>query len=257
MAGRKVESVSNLNFNSIGTWITVRVVYKSNLISCKNGTKQLRLHLADASGTISAVVYNMEAVDFFKLFEIEKVYSICGFNINWAKKQFTHLEHDYEIILSYKCTTKLHENDSCVPGISYNFVTIADIANMAEKQKVDCIAVCRDSHFTTGRTKNNTEYHRRVLQLTDNSNASIKLTLWGDDARRWDNQPPFIVAVKGAIVSMYNESKSLQMADGSTIKIDPDLPESHSLRNWYVCLISIYLRLQIYYFFLFHRLFQS
>lgn len=232
MAERKVESVSNLTFNSIGNWITVRVVYKSNLISCRNGNNQLKLHLADASGTISAVAYAGDAEQFYNLFEIEKVYSICGFNIDWAKKQFTHLEHDFEITLNSECIIMLEKNDSCIPGISYNFVTIDDIANMAENQKVDCIAVCQDSLLTTGFGKNNRQYYKRVLQLVDNSSYPIDLTLWGDDACRLDNQPPFIVAVKGAIVSIYNESVSLKMSHGSTIKIDPDLPESHSLRNW-------------------------
>lgn len=236
MAETKIQPVpiASLSLKSKGDWIRARVAYKSNLNVCGNGRKRLQLHLMDESDIISAVAFGGEAERFFELFEIEKIYNICVFNISPAEKQYTKLEHNYELRFNFRTTIKPHTNDSDVPQISFNFVPIDQIVKMPVNAIVDCIAACREaSVLKSGRTNNKRIYYKRTLRLFDNSNAVIELILWDSDACKFDNHPPFIIAVKRAIVDIYNGIKLLNAKTGSVIKINPDFPENHSLREWY------------------------
>lgn len=226
-----IQSVANLNRNSRGIGIIVRVVYKSDLIACANGIKFLKLHLMDASGMISAFAFDYMAKVLANSIEIEKIYSLSNFHIDWAYSHNTHLQHNYLIKIHDYTKIELNRNHLMAHNLSYNFLTIDEITQMDEGTTVDCIAVCRDSKLTKGRTVDNREYHKRVLKLFDSSKSSIELTLWNDVARDLNNHPPFIIALKRAIIKVYQRKNTLNLPRGSDYKINPILPESYCLKK--------------------------
>lgn len=59
------------------------------------------------------------------------------------------------------------------------------------------------------------------------------LTLWGQDAENFDGTSNPIVFVKGARINEFGGGKSISLTSGSSMKINPDLPEAHQLRGWY------------------------
>ena len=67
----------------------------------------------------------------------------------------------------------------------------------------------------------------------DSSDASVSLTLWGDEAVNFDGHVQPVILIKGARVSEYNGGKSLTAGNGSVLKINPDISEGHKLRGWF------------------------
>ena len=59
-----------------------------------------------------------------------------------------------------------------------------------------------------------------------------RLTLWGDNAAKYDqeNFEGKVVAIKSVMVTDWN-GKSLSCTFGSTLDIDPDIPQAEDLKN--------------------------
>ena len=74
------------------------------------------------------------------------------------------------------------------------------------------------------------------VTLADNSNASVKLTLWGERAHQYhkdltNSQPNQVLGVKGCKVSDYNGC-SLSSMSSSSIFLNPDIPQTAALQAW-------------------------
>lgn len=53
------------------------------------------------------------------------------------------------------------------------------------------------------------------------------MSLWGDDAEKFDGNNNPVVAIRGARIGEFNGGKSLSAVMSSVIQIDPDIPEAH------------------------------
>ena len=65
-----------------------------------------------------------------------------------------------------------------------------------------------------------------------------RLTLWGDNAAKYDqeNFEGKVVAIKSVMVTDWN-GKSLSCTFGSTLDIDPDIPQAEDLKNHQVSFV--------------------
>lgn len=59
------------------------------------------------------------------------------------------------------------------------------------------------------------------------------MTLWGTEAENFDPVSQPVVVLKGCRVSEYNGGKTLSIVGGTTMKINPDMPDGHKLRGWF------------------------
>ena len=78
----------------------------------------------------------------------------------------------------------------------------------------------------------NKELKKREIHLADNSNCSIAITLWGKTAEDFNAADNPIVLLKGVKLSDYN-GRTGSVLVSTTIQINPDIPEAHTLRGWY------------------------
>ncbi|KAK9715698.1 hypothetical protein RND81_06G183200 [Saponaria officinalis] len=84
------------------------------------------------------------------------------------------------------------------------------------------------------------ETQRRIINLKDTSSRSIELTLWGDFCNRegqqlqelFDSGNFPVIAVKAAKVNDFS-GKSVGTISSTQLFIDPDIPESHNLVEWF------------------------
>lgn len=76
------------------------------------------------------------------------------------------------------------------------------------------------------------ELMKRDLELGDDSCMSVRLTVWGDEAKNFVEQPGQVIAAKGAKVSDWN-GRSLSLLSSSQLIISPDCADAHRLRGWY------------------------
>jgi replication factor A1 len=74
---------------------------------------------------------------------------------------------------------------------------------------------------------------KRELTVVDRSNYSVRLTLWGRQAESYQANDQPVVAFKGAKVGDFG-GRSLSMLSSSTMVMNPDIPEAHVLRGWFV-----------------------
>lgn len=100
---------------------------------------------------------------------------------------------------------------------------------------LDIIGVCQNASDVVSLTSKNTnrELKKREVNLVDQSNTSVALTLWGNEAENFDATNNPVVVVRGAKVGEFGGGKNISVLMSSIMKINPDIPEAHRLRGWY------------------------
>lgn len=78
----------------------------------------------------------------------------------------------------------------------------------------------------------NKPFDKRELTIVDNTNYSVRVTLWGNTAIKFNAPLESIVAFKGVKVSDFG-GRSLSLLSSGSMKVNPDVEESHKLRGWY------------------------
>ena len=236
--------------------IKARVTTKSDIRTWhnKNGEGKLfSVNLMDESGEIKATGFQDQCDAFYDIFTEGTVYYISSpCRVQLAKKQFTNLNNDYELSferdtviekvclcpyisrLAYTDPFLQAEEQSDVPRMRFNFTTIGNLQSVETGAVVDTIGILKDVSETTQIISKTTSkpYEKRELTLVDNSNFSVRLTIWGNTATTFDTPVESVVAFKGVKVSDFG-GRSLSLLSSGTLSVDPDIDEAHQLKGWY------------------------
>ncbi|KAJ9093583.1 hypothetical protein QFC19_008312 [Naganishia cerealis] len=216
--------------------IKARVAHKSDIRHYSNQRgegKLFNVTLMDETGEIRATGFN-EAVDnFYETLQEGKVYFVSRARVNIAKKQFSNVNNDYEIMFDQNTEIEPCEDES-VPQIKYNFVSIEGLSAVEKDQTCDVLAVVKDvgelGQITS--KSNGRPFSKRDITLVDQSQWSVRCTLWGKQAESFTADGSPIIAFKGVKVGDFG-GRSLSMFSSSTMTVNPDIPDAHSLRGWY------------------------
>ncbi|KAJ7766814.1 hypothetical protein B0H16DRAFT_1687022 [Mycena metata] len=216
--------------------IKARVIQKSDMKTFSNqkGDGQLfNVTLMDETGEIRATAFNAVAADLYERLHEGKVYFISRARVNIAKKQFSHLNNEYELGLEKNTEIEECLDATNVPSVKYDFVPLKDLENQTKDSTCDVIAVVKDvadiSTITSKATSR--EITKRELTLVDTSGFSVRMTLWGKQAEQF-NSPEAVIAFKSVKVGDYG-GRSLSFFSSSTMTVNPDIPAAHILRGWY------------------------
>lgn len=218
--------------------IKARVMNKSAIRTWNNARgegKLFSMDLCDDSGEIRATAFKMECDKFYDMIQIDKVYYISRCQLKTANKQFTNLKNDYEMTFTANTVVvECNEDISSVPSVKYDFVPINDIGSKNADSLLDIVGVCKSAADVQELTAKSTGklLKKREVTVVD-SGSAIVLTLWGDEAEKFDGSTHPVVAVKGARLTEFNGSKSLSCLASTMLRLNPDLPEAHKLRGWY------------------------
>lgn len=217
--------------------IKARVMSKSAIRTWSNAKGEGKLFsfdLCDETGEIRATAFRDQVDKFYDFLEVDKVYYISKCQLKAANKQFSKLNNDYEMSLGPETVIQECTDVGQIPAIKYNFVTINDVGNMEAGTFVDIIGLCKEvSDLDNFTSKAGRDVTKREVTLVDQSNASIVLTLWGEEAKNFDGNDQPILLVKGARINEFGGGKTIGTASGSTIKFNPDMSEGHKLRGWF------------------------
>ncbi|XP_021275893.1 LOW QUALITY PROTEIN: replication protein A 70 kDa DNA-binding subunit A [Herrania umbratica] len=231
-----------------GRWtIKARVTAKGELRRYNNARgegKVFSFDLLDSDGgEIRVTCFNDVVDQFFNQIEAGRVYMISRGTLKPAQKAFNHLNNDYEICLdSTSIIQPCYEDDNKIPRQQFHFRTIIDVEGMENNNIVDIIGVVSFiSPAASIMRKNGTETQKRTLHLKDMSGRSVELTLWGNFCNAegqklqlfCDSGEFPVLAVKAGRVSDFN-GKAVGTISTSQLFINPDFPEAHRLKEWFV-----------------------
>lgn len=219
--------------------IKVRVTSKSDIKTWhKNATGEGRLfsvNLLDESSEIRATGFNDAVDQFYDLLQEGQVYYISSpCKVQLAKKQFSNLPCDYEIMFERDTVIEKAEDQSSVPQVRFNFVNIEQLQQVEKDATVDIVGVLKEVGNADQIISKSTQkpYDKRELTLVDDTGYSVRVTVWGKTATEFDASPESIIALKGTRVGDFG-GRSLSLLSSGSMAIDPDIPEAHKLKGWY------------------------
>jgi replication factor A1 len=218
--------------------IRARVTYKSDIKTWHKASgegKLFSVNLLDESGEIKATGFNEQCDQFYDLLQVDTVYYISNpCRVQLAKKQFSNLPNDYELTFERDTPIEKAEDQTNVPQVRFNFCNIRELQEVEKDATVDVIGVLKDVAEVSQITSKTSmkPFDKRELTLVDDSNFSVRVTVWGKTATSFDAQPESVVAFKGMRVSDFG-GRSLSLLSSGTMSVDPDIPEAHRLKGWY------------------------
>ncbi|KAJ0881961.1 putative replication factor A protein [Helianthus annuus] len=230
-----------------GRWaVKARVTAKGDLRrynNAKGDGKVFSFDLLDSDGgEIRVTCFNAVVDRFYDTIEVGKVYIISKGSLKPAKKNFNHLNNEWEIFLESSSTIDLcPDEDSSIPQQQFSFKPIMEIETAENNSIIDVIGIVTSvKPCVPVLRKNGMETQKRDLNLKDQSGRSVELTLWGEFCNREGQKLQELVnsgsapvlAVKAGKVNDFS-GKSVGTVSSTQLFIDPDSPEASNLRAWY------------------------
>ncbi|XP_020091058.1 replication protein A 70 kDa DNA-binding subunit A isoform X3 [Ananas comosus] len=230
-----------------GRWaIKARVTAKGDIRrynNAKGDGKVFSFDLLDSDGgEIRVTCFNSVVDRFYEVVEVGKVYVMSKGSLKPAKKNFNHLNNEWEIFLEAASTVEPcpDENDS-IPTQQFNFRPISEIENAENNSILDIIGIVTSVNpSVTILRKNGMETQRRIMNLKDESGKSVELTLWGEFCNKEGSQLQEaldsgffpVLAVKAGKVNDFS-GKSVGTISSTQLFMNPNLPEADRLKVWF------------------------
>lgn len=231
--------LANLNPYSSVWEIEVTLLKLDPVREFKSGTGKLQnLSVMDDTGTMRMTLWNDDVDKYGPSFKPQTVYRISNCNIKPADKRYNKTGMDYE--LHSKNGMIVSESNKKAAAISYNFIeNLKAITDIEVNSMVD---ICGIVQNVSQIREVNTNYGPRSVMdftLVDDSNTSVRCSLWGDTAKTFKGELGDAVELKGAKIGEWNGKQLGTTGDTViTVRTIQDCENSEcntkttSLLNW-------------------------
>merc|ERR1712173_103470 len=154
-----------------------------------------------------------------------KCYRLSGCQLKPADKKWNKTGTDYEMHSSQ--SMQATESTGTVE-IEYNFIKLNDIAEKPVDSSVDVVGIIHDveeAREITFQASQRTSF-RRNFSIVDETNAVVRVTLWGKNAEEFVGQSGMAVEISGALVREWQSVKNLNAGSDTSIKIRDQMDEN-------------------------------
>ncbi|BHF62589.1 60S acidic ribosomal protein P1 [Sparganum proliferum] len=239
-SARRIFAIQSLEPDQSRWPIRARVSQKATIRKWNRNGREGKLFsftLLDESGEIRATAFNAEVDKFYDLIEAQKVYYISKATIKPAKKEYNTTKNYYEMTLnSYTQITPCKDGQEAdVPETKFNFVEIGKLGSCNPGDFVDVVGIAHETGALQSITANASQRESQKLDvgLVDTSGYLVGLTIWGNEAVKFDCSTNPAVVIKSAKISDFN-GRSLSTTALSLLMIAPtNIPEALRLKDWY------------------------
>ncbi|KAK2724857.1 uncharacterized protein LOC136033204 [Artemia franciscana] len=200
--------------------------------------KWVHLTLEDETGKICMTIWNEQITRLVEEnaqpIELGKIYEVCYpkiYNRDLSKFSEHMIPGLVPKELKANFFTKIQEKEELpeIPKFQFNFVKISEVHLMNVGKYVDVLAIV--SHQSRYNLEN--RYPRLVLTLQDDSNLSIKVTIWRwwGLANDYSDLKGKIIALKNAEIGQFNGNKELKLSRVcGSLCIEPMMEEARELK---------------------------
>eukprot|EP00948_MAST-09A_sp_MAST-9A-sp1_P000619 g619.t1 len=244
--------ISDLNPYNRAWSIKARLTNKGNVKEWSNNKGTGRLmsvtFLDKAGSEVRATMFNDEVDRLEPLLQLNKVHIVSNGRIKNANPRYNKTNSNFEITFGRETIIELcTEDDNEIKALVVKPVPIANLADMSLNQPqggngggsafVDIVAIIKDvGEARHIESRSGKSLLKRELTLMDQSKSTIQFTCWGEKAHE-HNDSYFsgnpVLAIKGAKLSEWN-GRSLSAGYGSQMELNPDIPEAHELKGWWM-----------------------
>lgn len=216
--------------------IRARVTTKTDVRHFTNARGEGKLFscdLVDADGGEIRATFFGKAVDInVDLLQPKGVYTFAKGTLKAANKQFTTLDHPYEITFDERSEVRVSEEGGAnIPSVQFKLVPLPTLAQHPPQTSVDVAAVVVAVKEASTIMTRSGERARRNATLADESGTSVELTLWGSHANAELTEGTVLLA-RSLKISDFN-GVSLNSTANTFLDLNPDHDRAFALTRWY------------------------
>jgi replication factor A1 len=176
-----------------------------------------------------------EAVDrFLPMLSLGRVYHFSGGSVRASRSSPRSDRQDCVLIFNSDArVVEVDDPSAAAVSLSFSYTSLAELPALPPNRDVDVLvwAYSAEAANDVQLRKSNTMAPRRRVEVCDRSGFRCELTLWHGEAIAFPDEANCVVSVKDARINSFN-GRSLGLAPGSVMSIDPDTPEARDLRQW-------------------------
>eukprot|EP00178_Gracilaria_changii_P016773 TRINITY_DN48125_c0_g1_i1.p1 TRINITY_DN48125_c0_g1~~TRINITY_DN48125_c0_g1_i1.p1 ORF type:complete len:662 (+),score=89.79 TRINITY_DN48125_c0_g1_i1:152-2137(+) len=234
--------IQTINPYQNGWTIRGRCTYKSELRKFQNSRGEgqvISFELSDESGSIRITGFTQRAPEISEKVHMGRLYKVSRGALKQANERFNRSTSNFEMTLDNNSVLEEMDDDGSVVRIKYNFTKIAELDSIDVKGNCDVVGVVTAIGPVSEITIRSTgePCSRRSITLTDDSKASVELTLWRRQAETFLTEDNL---ARHPVLLLRNAQRgdfggvSLNVSRMTTIEKDPvNVAEANKLRAWF------------------------
>lgn len=234
--------IQSINPYQNGWTIRGRCSFKSDLRKFQNhrGDGQvISFELTDDSGSIRITGFTQHAPIIQETVHLNRIYKVSRASLKMANAKFNRSTSSFEMTLDRNSLLEEIPDDGNFMQIKYNFTEIASLHTIEVKGNCDVVGVVTSiGPLSEIIIRSSGEpCAKRSIHITDDSNASVELTLWRTQAESFLTEKDLD---RHPIILIHNASRGdfggvcLNVSRMTTMELDPvNMPEANKLRSWF------------------------
>ncbi|KAH8742032.1 replication protein A large subunit [Cryptosporidium ryanae] len=235
--------IREVNVNRQSISIKGRVIQKSRTLqTLRGGLRFFHVDIIDKDNDVIRIKFwRNKAEEYYHILDQGSVYifKCTGSDVMVSNSKFNDTANPYEINFSDRCVLiKIEDDDDSISKApKYAFTTIRDVKDISTPSIVDIIGVVKQ--FTPCvkviSKKNNDEVSRRTINLVDDTEHQINITLWGELADMGDEKLSGnpVIALKSIQIRDYQGKQGSTLSGRSLIDFSPNDNRFIQLKDWF------------------------